>query len=90
MHVSPSPPAFQNSYNSTVTTITYSILPSQIISNSGSIPQDMQLLFEDIFRNILEGSVVFYTDDSKMDDGTYVGSAIYSPQLNLEEMYKLS
>ncbi|XP_018305171.1 ribonuclease H1, partial [Mycetomoellerius zeteki] len=35
-------------------------------------------------------STVFYTDGSKIDHGTYVGAAVFSPQLHAELMFRLS
>lgn len=90
MFIAPALPAYHNSFYSTITNISYSKLPSYILHKLKALPSHLvQLIFENVFQKELTESVVFYTDGSKVDEGTYVGSAIYSPQLKLHDMYKL-
>lgn len=49
----------------------------------------MQGIFERAFADIIGDASLFYTDGSKKDEGTYVGSAIYSPQAQIQLMYRL-
>ncbi|KYQ59915.1 hypothetical protein ALC60_01010 [Trachymyrmex zeteki] len=91
MLITPGLPAYQNSYYSTCTNVSYLSLPPNILKNFDTIPQqNIQPIFEDTFRRVLARAIVFYTDGSKVNDGTYVGSVVYSPQLDLHFMFKLS
>lgn len=91
MHITPTLPAYQNSFYSTITRISYFKIPPSILKIIKDNPQlNAQPIFEDIFSEALAHSVVFYTDESKIDDSSFVGSAIFSLQLDQRYMFKLS
>ncbi|KYN02860.1 hypothetical protein ALC62_06310 [Cyphomyrmex costatus] len=91
LHTTPALPAYQNSFTSTVENADFLSLPKSILSNLDDLPNHaVQLVFEEYFQTQLYNATVFYTDGSKVDDSTYVGSAVFSPQLNLKFMCKLS
>lgn len=48
-----------------------------------------QNIFMQVFGKLIEGTVTLYTDGSKVDDSTYVGSACYSPLPRTQLMYKI-
>ncbi|KAM0731572.1 putative RNA-directed DNA polymerase from transposon X-element [Formica fusca] len=46
------------------------------------------LIFFDIYHDLLQDYIPFYTDASKVDEISYVGFATYSPTLNLQLLFR--
>ncbi|XP_018305536.1 uncharacterized protein [Mycetomoellerius zeteki] len=73
-----------------------SLLPPPLLSSDlpDSMPtinaQPLFTLFDQELACLTAESTTFFTDGSKVDHGTCVGAAVFSPQLQAELMFKLS
>ncbi|XP_018366329.1 PREDICTED: uncharacterized protein LOC108763321 [Trachymyrmex cornetzi] len=84
-------PNFRHSFHSTITSSSYTSLSVPSLESLKLFPNlCAQALFDHEFSHLTAESTVFYTDGSKVDHGTYVGAAVFSPQLRAELMYRLS
>ncbi|KYQ54710.1 Gag-Pol polyprotein [Trachymyrmex zeteki] len=84
-------PNFRHSfYYSSVISFSYSSLSTPSLETLDFLPNPCaQSAFDQEFLHLTTESTVFYTDGSKVDHSTYVGAAVFSPQLQAELMYKL-
>ncbi|KYQ60002.1 hypothetical protein ALC60_00973 [Trachymyrmex zeteki] len=78
-------PNFRSSFRSTTISSPYTSLslPSVDLTNFFPIPP-AQSFFNQELQYLTSDSVLFYTDGSKVDHSSYVGAAVFSPQLEAE------